>query len=61
MNTSTLKKAMQIANIIKQHYEKGNQKKCFLQVYRYHIKDTFGISISTYKRYIKIIQDLGVI
>lgn len=49
---STLCRIREICEITKQHYEEGNQSKCYRAVWRKHIEPKYGICYRTYLNYI---------
>lgn len=49
---STLLRIRDICEITKEHYEVGNQAKCYHAVWRKHIEPKYGICYRTYLKYI---------
>ena len=48
----TLCRIREVYEVTKQHYEEGNQSKCYKAVWRSHIYPKFGIGYMTYLKYI---------
>lgn len=49
---STLLRARMICELTQQHYEAGNQSKCYKAVWRKYIEPVYGICYRTYLNYI---------
>ena len=56
MQTRRLKAIEQVADIISQHYEQGNQRKCYKQVWRMFVFPQMGLSYPTFVRYVKALK-----
>jgi len=53
-NESTLKQAEKVREIVDQWYEPGRHDRCYNWVFVHKIRPVFGISKSTYKRYLQL-------
>jgi hypothetical protein len=49
---SSLKRAADVRDLHRQYYEPGRHDRCKRWIYRNHIYPRFGISITTYFRYL---------
>ena len=45
-----------VEKYIRANYEKGNQSRCLQNVWRHYIFPQMGISLTTFKRYVKILK-----
>lgn len=54
MNESTLKRAIQVREVVNKWYEPGRQDRCYEWIYRTKIKAEFGISSRTFRKYLRI-------
>jgi hypothetical protein len=53
-NDNTVKKAMKIQALVRQHYKEGRQDRCKLWVYRHIIVKEYPMGIRTFYRYMSI-------
>lgn len=51
---STITRARAIRRITEEHYEPGNQARCYKAVWRKYIYPTFGICYNTYLAYLGV-------
>lgn len=51
---STLARVRLIQAITEEHYEKGNNRRCYKQVWRHHVYPIFGCCYATYLSYLGI-------
>lgn len=49
---STLCRIREVCEITREHYEQGNQSKCYRAVWRKHIEPKYGICYRTFLNYI---------
>ena len=49
---STERRIREVCEITRQHYEEGNQSKCYKAVWRKYIEPRYGICYITYMSYI---------
>jgi hypothetical protein len=49
---STEHRIREICELTRQHYEEGNQSKCYRAIWRKHIEPRYGICYHTYLSYI---------
>lgn len=56
-NDNLLKKAQLVVDLLKEHYEEGNQAKMCAGVLRTKISKVYPISYRTLQRYIKLVNE----
>jgi hypothetical protein len=54
MNKSTIKRALEVQEMVARYYEPGRQDRCKLWVYRNHVFPAYNISKSSFFRYLQM-------
>lgn len=51
---STLRRAEELKRLTREHYEEGNQRKCYKAIWRRFVAPLYGINYRTYLRLINL-------
>jgi hypothetical protein len=59
VNKSTIKRALEVQDMVARYYEPGRQDRCKLWVYRNHVFPVYNISKGTFFRYLRMDRSMN--